>query len=260
MPTPPHQTRAGAWARLLTAGLLIPVAAATLPGQRGGFGRSAELNPPYDGRFTFTRLSYGGGGGGFRRGWASAWNHDYPQADMYLPKILDALTSIETTLGASNVFDLEDNEIFRNPILYMWEPGFWQVTERGAANLRAYMLKGGTVIFDDFEADQWFNFERQFRLALPEAEFVRLDTSHPLFHSFFDMNEINLPHPSVRVEPAYYAVFENNDSTRRIMAIALHNSDVAEYWEWSDRGYFPVDTTNDAFKLGVNLMIYALTH
>ena len=56
-----------------------------------------------------------------------------------------------------------------------------------AANLRDYMLKGGFVIFDDFEADQWINFEAQFRRALPDAVFRPLPTTHPLFHSFFDL-------------------------------------------------------------------------
>jgi hypothetical protein len=46
----------------------------------------------------------------------------------------------------------------------------------------------------------------------------------------------------------------------RFMAFACHNSDVAEYWEWSATGMFPVNTTNDAYKLGINAMIYALLH
>ena len=41
-----------------------------------------------------------------------------------------------------------------------------------------------------------------------------------------------------------------------MMAIVNYNNDVAEYWEWSDTGYFSVDFTNDAYKLGVNYIIY----
>lgn len=83
--------------------------------------------------------------------------------------------------------------------------------------------------------------------------------SHPVYHSFFDMDTINLPHPSVNVSPGYYGVHEDNDPAKRLMAIVNHNSDVAEYWEWSGTGRLPVDTTNDAYKLGVNYMIYGLT-
>jgi hypothetical protein len=248
----------------VVSGALVSAILVSLSGavaQRGGgllSSRAQFENVPYNGKFTFTRLRYSGGGSG--RGWSNAWNHDYPQADMHLPLILEALTALSPNLHVSNILDLEDPEIFRHPILYMWEPGFWRISETGAANLRDYMLKGGFVVFDDFEAEQWINFEAQFRRALPDAEFIKLDTSHPMFHAFFDMHVLNLPHPSVRVEPAFFGVFENHDPSGRMMALVCFNSDVAEYWEWSDRGLFPVDTTNDAYKLGINFVIYALTH
>jgi hypothetical protein len=248
------------WTILGLAGVLLM----TLPleAQRGGRNRGVgffgaeSLNPPYDGRLTFTRIRYGGG---FGRG-GDAWNHDYPYADRYLSLILDEITAIAPNLDATNILDLEDPEIFRQPILYIWEPGYWGISEEGARNLRDYMLKGGFVIFDDFEAGQWYNFEAQFRRALPEAEFIPLDLSHPIYHVFFDIDQLNLPHPSRSVEPAYYAVYENNDPRGRMMALVNHNADIAEYWEYSDRGYFPVDLTNDAYKLGVNYFVYALTH
>jgi hypothetical protein len=95
---------------------------------------------------------------------------------------------------------------------------------------------------------------------MPEAEFIELDTSHRLFHAFFDLDNLNLPHPTVNVTPHFLGVFEDNDPEKRMMALVCYNSDVAEYWEWSASGMFPVDTTNDAYKLGINYMMYALTH
>ncbi len=239
--------------------LLSTLALAQRGGGRGAFGFGGPrfgANPPYDGRFTFTRIRYSGSG--FGRG-SSWWSHDYPEADRHLPLILKELTAIPTNVEASNILDLEDPEIFRNPILYVWEPGFWRISDEGAANLRAYMLKGGLVIFDDFEANQWINFEEQFRHAMPEAEFVPLDLSHPVYHSFFDIDTLNLPHPSMNVTPGFYGVHLDNDPRKRLVAIVNHNSDIAEYWEWSGTGRLPVDTTNDAYKLGVNYMIYGLT-
>ena len=246
---------------LVLAGLGTATAAAA---QRGGGyfnARTQVARVDYNGKFTFTRLRYNAGltGRGFRYG-SNAWNHDYPQADLHLPKILESLTAIEPNLEVSNILDLEDPEIFRNPILYMWEPGGWQITDAGAKNLRDFMLKGGFVVFDDFEDNQWFNFEEQFLRAMPEAQFIELDTSHRLFHAFFDMDNLKLPHPTVNVTPSFLGVFEDNDPEKRMMALVLYNSDVAEYWEWSASGMFPVDTTNDAYKLGINYMIYALTH
>jgi len=239
--------------------LVLGVSTAALA-QRGGWGGAfgfggprASANPPYDGRFTFTRVRYEGGG---RRG--GSWADGYPRSDRHLSLILDALTSMRVNTDGSNVLDLEDPEIFRNPVLFIIEPGYWRISDRGAANLRAYLLKGGFIIFDDFEEDLWFNFEAQFRRALPEAEFVKLDTTHAIYRTFFNLEEIRLPHPSDRIEPAYYGVFEDNDPAKRLMAIANHNSDVAEYWDYSGTGRLPVDTTNDAYKLGVNYMIYGV--
>jgi hypothetical protein len=239
---------------------LIAATVATLAAQRGRFfsSRAAVARVDYNGKFTFTRLRYSGRG----FGWGSnAWNHDYPQADMHLPKILEALTAIEPNLDASNILDLEDPEIFKNPVLYMWEPGGWRITDEGAKNLRHYMLKGGFVVFDDFEDDQWYNFEAQFLVAMPEARFIEIDRSHTLFHSFFELGDLNLPHPDAgHGAPTFLGVFEDNDPSKRMMALVCYNSDVAEYWEYSATDTFPVDTTNDAYKLGINYMVYALMH
>jgi hypothetical protein len=247
---------------LLALALAVPVLAQRGGRGGGGFGTRGRqpgygVNVPYDGRLIFTRIRYNGGMFGFN---ASAWNHDYPQADRNLPLILREITAIPTNVEHSLILDLEDPEIFMNPILYMWEPGFWQISDLGAKNLGDYLAKGGFMIFDDFEADQWINFEEQFARAVPGANWVKLDISHPVYHSFFDMTGIYIPHPTVNVTAAYYGVHEDNDPTKRLIAIANHNSDVAEYWEHSGTGWLAVDTTNDAYKLGANYYVYALTH
>lgn len=216
----------------------------------------------YDGRFTFTRIRYGSRGrGGFRRGWGgSAWAHDYPSADRNMQLMLNEFTAMRAATAGSNVFDLEDPGIFKNPVLYVSEPGYWSVTEEGAANLRAYLLKGGLLIFDDFEARQWDNMARQMDRVLPNAQWHEIDGAHPIFSTFFYVEDIYVPHPLVRVTPRYMAIFEDDDPGKRIMVLANHNSDLAEYWEYAARGYFPVDPTNDAFRLGINYLIYGVTY
>jgi hypothetical protein len=223
-----------------------------------GWGRAERT---YDGRFTFVRLRWGGGLGYGRR-WrgGNAWNHDFPRAEQNLTFMLGEMTLIDTNTAGSLILTLDDPELFRYPVVYMWEPGFWTMTDVEATQFRAYLLKGGFAIFDDFEFDQWNNYEQQMRRVLPEARFVQLDETHPVFDSFFRMDTINFPHPMIGVSPTYYGIFEDNDPTRRLLVIANHNNDVAEYWEWSGSGLFPVDTSNEAYKLGVNYMVYALTH
>jgi hypothetical protein len=237
---------------LISVGLTTRVSRTAVGPDQGG-------NGDYNARFTFSRIRYSGPGYGFRRGGGS-WAHDYPLADENLPTVLSEISVVRPTLGRSNVFDLEDRTFFQYPIIYLSEPGYWGITDEGARNLREYLLKGGFIIFDDFEAEQWRNFKEQFQRALPEYEFIELDVRHPIFHSFFDLEKLDTPHPLVRVTPVYYGVFENNDPTQRMMAMVNYNSDLAEYWEWSGRGYFPIDPTNDAYKMGINYIVYGLTH
>ena len=87
-----------------------------------------------------------------------------------------------------------------------------------------------------------------------------ITVDHPIFHAFFDIRTLDVPHPSVRVVPRYMAMFEQNDPSRRMIALANWNNDLAEYWEWSAEGLFNPDPTNDAYRLGVNYIVYAMTH
>jgi hypothetical protein len=219
-------------------------------------------NPAYDGRFVFTRIRYRGPGfgGGFGFGGGS-WNHDYPAADFYISDALETLTRMRVSAERTNVLDLEDDAIFQNPILYVSEPGYWRISDKGAANLRQHLLKGGIVIFDDFEHQPEFdNMAAQMAKALPERRWIKLDIRHPVFHTLFDLKALDVPHPSVAVEPNYQALFVNDDPNDRMMALANHNADLAEYWEWSADERFPVDVTSGAYEMGVNYIIYAMTH
>jgi hypothetical protein len=127
---------------------------------------------------------------------------------------LDTLTRMRVNPVSTNVLDLEDPRIFDNPILYISEPGYWRISDKGAQNLRLHLLKGGLVIFDDFEHQPEFdNMAAQVAKALPERRWIKIDVSHPIFHSLFDLKKLDVPHPSVDVEPDYRALFVNDDPT-----------------------------------------------
>jgi hypothetical protein len=241
---------------VLALALLAPLVVA---GQGRRASSSFRQVVQYDSNLAFTRLIYGSGLGGFGFGGA-AWSHDYPAADRNLSSILDYITNMRVHLDGTNVLDLNDPEIFQNPILYVWEPGYWAIQPSEAVNLRKYLLKGGFVIFDDFEGDHWNNLVAQMRQALPDHEFIRIDERHPIFHSFYNITKIDVPHPSMNVVPGYYAMFEQNDPSRRMIALANHNSDIAEYWEWSAEGLYNPDPTSNAYRLGVNYYVYGMTH
>jgi hypothetical protein len=248
--------RGGALIATLT--LALPLALAAQSRDRRRPPALEGVNPAYDGRFTFTRVRYQGPG--FRGFGASTWSHDYPDADRNMHRILEFLTSIRVHSDGTNVYTLDDPEIFRHPILYLSEPGYWSATDGQLAKLREYLLKGGFLIFDDFEDEQWLNMESNVKRALPEREFIEIGGEHPVFRSLLKIENIYVPHPFVRSKPRYMGIFEDDDPKKRMLVLANHNSDLAEYWEWSAQGFFPVDITNEAYALGVNYFIYGLTH
>ncbi len=244
--------------------------------RRRGFGRQVTppedvdfeaFNIPYDGRFTFVRLRYTpdwagwGGGGGFFGGINYQWDHDYPRAERHFTRILSELTAVDAETEASNILALDDPELMRYPLAYFSEPGHWTMTDAEADALRSYLLKGGFIIFDDFQGSDWFNFRDQMRRVLPDHQLVRLEASHPVFHSFFEIESLEaFVHPYSFVPSAFYGIFEDNDPDKRLMIVANYNNDIGESWEWSDRGFIPIDLTNEAYKLGINYIVYATAH
>jgi hypothetical protein len=248
--------------RLRLAVAAIVVAAASASAQFDApSAHPHRIDVDYDGRFTFVRLRWGGGSS-YSRAWSAAWNHDFPRAEQNLSEILRELTYLDIRMDGSRILTLDDPDLFKYPIAFMWEPGFWTLTEVEAAAFRAYLLKGGFAVFEDFDgASQWANFEAQMRRVLPTGRFVRLDNGHRIFDTFFTIHDIDaILHPMSHIRPSYYGVYEDNDPTKRLMVIANFDNDVPEYWEWSGQGLFPFDASNEAYKLGVNYMIYGLTH
>jgi hypothetical protein len=230
------------------------------------FGRERRVDPvapetkaEYDGRFSFMRLRYGGSGLQYFGRGEAPWHHDFPRADFHFLKIIKELTFVHALEDQGNVMDLDDPDMSMFPIAYMSEPGFWTMDEGERDGLRAYLQKGGFIIFDDFRGPHLQNLHTQMRLVLPDASWVRLDPTHPIFHSFFEINTLD-PSQGFYGPAEWFGIFEDNDSSKRLMAIANYNHDLGELWEFSDTGYMPVDLTNDAYKFGVNYVVYAMTH
>lgn len=258
------------WLILAILVVFVAVGVTAAAQRRGSFGGSTieeytpdgSENQPYDGAFQFvrTRYAYAFMGGG-RRGSLAPWAHDHPRADIHYMKILNELTLLRPRVTGSNVFALDEPELFKFPVSYMSEPGFWRPSESEVQGLRAYLLKGGFLILDDFRGADWYNVQNQMRRVLPECEFQELNGTHPVFHSFFEIPDpLVLDPPYGNLPPSYWGVFEQNDRGKRLMAIANVNNDFGEYWEFSDTGYMPVDLSNQAYKFGVNYVVYAMTH
>jgi uncharacterized protein DUF4159 len=221
----------------------------------------------YDGRFAFARIRFVSPPAGYYYRGLPAWAHGYPRAEQNLMRIVDAMTALHPHVDEGGVFSLDDPDLATYPIAYMTEAGFWTLTDHEAMAFRTYLKKGGFVIFDDFRDDAfrggggWANFEANMKRVLPGARLVDLDPSHPIFHAFFDIDSFDIiPQDYDTGRPVLRGVFEDNDPRKRLMAVVNFNTDVSNYWEFSATGYRPVDESNEAYKLGVNYLIYGLTH
>lgn len=252
-------------ARFVVTGLLVLVVGVPLAVSRmQGFEIPYE-NFPYNGQFTFVRVRFEPtrwGRGNYQWGLDLKWNHDYPLGERNLMTILKQHTSLDPNMGKGNIYALDDPELFNYPWAYLCEVGFWNPTEKEAESLQTYLFKGGFLVVDDFIMDwQWFNFVEQMNKVLPNHQLIQLDVSHPIFDSFFHIATLDFEHPTFPgLKPVYYGIFEDNDPNKRLMVIANYNHDIGDYWEWSGSGWVPIAISNEAFKLGVNYVIYGMTH
>ena len=258
------------WLRPALATALVITLAATAAAQRY---RSSPIDvpidkaPPYDGRFVFARLKYTTGPGGYYFRGLPAWAHGYLSAlqghrsETNLTKILNSVTNMNPHLDGTRVVDVADPELFEYPIVYATEPGFMDLNDQDATALRDYIHKGGFVIFDDFRGDYgWQAFSDTMRRVLPGEHLQELPLTHPIFHSFFEIGTLEFHQAYDVGKPGFYGMFEHDDPTRPLQMVVNFNNDVSEYWEFSDTGFAPIDLSNEAYKLGVNYVIYAMTH
>ena len=271
--------------RVLAAGSLILLTAVAALAQFGGpRGPFREYpNIPYDGQFTFVRLKYTHGpGGNWYGGWPS-WAHGYPLSEQNLMRIMQEVSYINPHVDEINALTLDDPALFHYPLAYIIEVDWWAMSDSEAVALRTYMQKGGFVIVDDFKPRRggrygrfggglggdlggdygtgWDVFEAAMKRVMPEGRFVDLDASHPIFHSFFEVNDLDIiPQAYIAGRPIFRGLFEGNDPAKRLQMIVNYNTDVSQFWEWSGTGLRPIDETNEAYKLGVNYIIYGLTH
>jgi len=250
--------------------LLVLAAGASALAQRGGYrysNFSEPANPRYDGRFMFNRLKYTVGAGGYYYRSLPAWAHGEPYAEENLMKILESISVLRPHVEEGVVMGFDDPEVFKFPVAFMTEASYWVMGDAEGAKVRDYLEKGGFIIFDDFrDPDRrggggLDNLRFNLQKAIPGAQLLPMDVNHPIFHCFFEINSFDIvPQAYDASRPSFFGLFEDNNENKRLMAIVNYNTDISQYWEFSGRGYFVVDDSNEAFKLGVNYLIYGITH
>ena len=269
---------------------LVAAAAALVAAQfdRGfgpqGFGRM-RVAPPrfatpqsFDGSYTFCRGMYDSDR---REAGGTGWWTDYPDADINFSIRLSELTKTHISKQADGepnhlVVRLTDDELFQCPMIEMEDVGTMQLSEAEVARLRAYLLKGGFIYVDDFWGDEaWAQWVEQIGRVLPPTEYPIFDLTpdHPLFRAMFVVP--SLPQiPSIQhwrrtggttsergEESAVPDIRGIADKYGRLMVLMTHDTDISDAWEreGEDQRFF-YQFSPDGYAVGINIVMYALTH
>jgi hypothetical protein len=188
------------------------------------------------------------------------WEHDYPFSEDLFLTMVKEVTGIHTTPESYEIVELSDDDVFKYPFLYVSEPGFMDLTNREARNMGQYLKRGGFMMFDDFRGRDLDVLRQQLKRVFPDKEMVRLDASHPVFHSFYEINSVVMDPPYRRPDAGIPEFWGMSDDNGRLMLVANQNNDFGEFWEWVDRGEMPFTPAAQSVRFGVNYLVYAMTH
>jgi Domain of unknown function (DUF4159) len=227
---------------------------------------ASNRRPPPGSEFIFPRILYttiraARGFGGFRGG--EGWSHDYPVAEQNILAIAEKVTRIKLNDMSYVILRLDSSELFEYPFIYFSEVGEMQMSDREVANFRDYLNRGGFAVVDDFDNKELLDwFQGQMRRVFPDRTFVKLAVDHPIFHPVYDMETLNLEGPEKpRRRAGEHATFYGYyDDRGRLCMIINHNNDIGDFWEWIDQPRYPLPPSIDGIHLGINYMVYSMTH
>ena len=233
--------------------------------------------------WVFARLMYppftGGRGYGYYRGWGryggdwtqgySSWTTDYPRAERHFLLAMRRLSRVQTR-SVEQPVNLDDgDDVFNWPWLYAVEVGHWDLSDPQAKKLREYLLRGGFFMCDDFHGTyEWQVFEASMRRVFPERPIVDIDNSDAIFHTIYNLDD------RYQVPGAQYLrsgrTYEQDgydakwrgiyDDNGRLMVAICHNMDLGDSWEWADYPRYDEKFSALAIRIGVNYVVYAMTH
>lgn len=206
--------------------------------------------------------------GDYRLG-ASLWTQDYPRADRHFSRAMRRLSRVDAR-SAEQVTSLDDDDVFNWPWIYAVQVGEWGMTEKEGAVLREFLQRGGFFMADDFHGfAEWGEFERRIKFALPDRPIVEMPDDDPYFHAVFDVTDrpqiVGADHLRDGCKACnnggrgahWRAIY---DDKGRVMVGISYNSDMGDAWEYADSPYYPEHMSDQAIRITVNSVIYAMTH
>jgi len=218
--------------------------------------------------YTTTASAMGGAWGGHRGFWGPSWSRDYPKADRQFLIAMHRLTRIDGR-STEQVVNLDSNEIFNYPWIYAVQVQTWSFSDAQAKRLREYLLKGGFLMVDDFHGtEDWENFMNGMRQVLPDRPIEDLESGDEIFHTLYDVDDkMQIPgeqyvwsgrtYEKDGYQPKWRAIRDNKG---RIMVAICHNMHLGDAWEWADDPNYPETFASMAFRVGLDYILYGMTH
>ena len=200
---------------------------------------------------------------------ATSWTQDYPRADRHFSLALRRLTRVHVR-SVEQPVNLEDgDDVYNWPWLCAGEMGDWKLTEAQAKKLRDYLLRGGFLMLDDFwGTEEWDRFEESMKLVFPDRPIVEIDDKDSIFHTVYDLDDrYQVPgdwalrrgttYRNDGSVPHWRGIY---DDRGRVMVAMSFNSDIGDSWEWADEPHYPEKYSALGIRIGVNYVVYAMTH
>ncbi|HUP02915.1 MAG TPA: DUF4159 domain-containing protein [Bryobacteraceae bacterium] len=214
---------------------------------------------PYRGGFNFA--------GDWREG-ASNWTMDYPRSDRHLSAALRRLTRISAR-SVEQPINLDDGDAYDWPWLYGVEVGHWDLTDQQARAMREYLLRGGFFMCDDFHGtDEWDVFVASMQKVFPDRPIVEIPNNDPIFHTVYDLDgryqvpgaqymDTGKTYEKDGRIPHWRAIYDDDG---RIMVAICFNMDLGDSWEHADNPLYPQRFSALGLRIGVDYLVYALSH
>lgn len=220
--------------------------------------------------FTFVRLVYDSPHSPYQSSFGGAWKIDFPEADQHFVEGIREWAGTNLRISSRPLqLRATDERLFQYPLVYIVEPGHMELSAEEAASLREYLRRGGFLFLDDFHGErEWQHAQQQLKMILPEYKINDLPLSHSIFHSYFDLDQVvqvpgwaalihGVTYERDGVTPRYMGVENENG---RLMVFMTRNCDLGDAWEWINDRRYPAQYGVTAYKIGVNVVIYAMSH
>jgi len=200
----------------------------------------------------------------------SLWTQDYPRADRHFSMALKRLSRVHVRSVEQPINLEEGDEVYNWPWLYAVQVGEWGLTRGQAQKLRDYLLRGGFFMADDFHGNTEYGvFESAMKMVFPDRPIQDIPNDDPIFHTVYDIDERFQVPGAAHLRQGYKNGYDGGigahwrgiyDDKGRIMVAISYNSDLGDAWEWADDPYYPEKFSGLAIRIGVNYVVYAMTH